>query len=185
MENDEINKTASTSNKSFDVLSNNSFVTDRIYPTSKSSTSSHSFVSNPQINDFQTDNSQEDAKPSNHNVKKPLISIAAALLCGVGILMIIQYIFIIIVLIIGNLSITVNPDTGEKINGPENIIPSIMGEWKSFLIFVVGIVCLYISYKAFKSNTANTHKKSGARIETMEEEKGAVYKSVNSNSEKE
>lgn len=155
MNNDEVNKAASIGNDSFDMSSNNSFIADQIHPTPKSSTSPHSFVDDPHINDSQTNNGQEDPKSSNYNVKKSLISIAMALLRGAGVLMVIQYIFIIIVLIIGNLLITVNPDTGEKINGPEAIIPSIMREWKSFLIFVIGIVCIYISHKVFKDNKTN------------------------------
>lgn len=82
------------------------------------------------------------------------------MLRGAGVLMVIQYIFIVVILVIGNLLITVNPDTGEKINGPDSIIPSILGEWKSFLIFVVGIACLFISHKASKSNDTGVHKKN-------------------------
>ena len=141
-------------------------------------------MSNSQIDDSRANNDQKNAKSSNYNVKKSFISIVAAVLCGAGILMVIQYVFIVAILIIGNLLITVNPDTGEKINGPESIIPSIMGEWKSFLIFVIGIVCIYISRKALKSNNTITHKKSRAKIVTIEEEKATINESANSNPRK-
>ncbi len=182
MENSKSNEIVSADSNSFDKPSNNTFVADQIYPTPASPTSSDSFVNNSRINASQANNDQENDKLSSYNVKKSFISIATAVLRGAGVLMVIQYIFIVVISVIGNLLITVNPDTGEKINGPDSIIPSMLGEWKSFLIFVVGIVCLFISHKASKSNDAGVHKKTRARIETMEKERDAVHKSTTSNS---
>ncbi len=158
MKDDGANKTIPVNSDSFDALSDENLATKDIYPTPEPSASSHSFINDSQINDTHIDNGLEDVKSPSYNAKKPLKSVAAALLRVAGIVMVIQYIFIIIFLIIGNLSITVNPDTGEKINGPESIIPSIIREWKSFVIFIIGVVCIYISHKAFKGNKTKTHK---------------------------
>ena len=98
-----------------------------------------------------------------------------------GTVMIIQFVFIFGIIIIGNLSITVNPDTGEKINGVGKIIPDMMREWQSILIFMLGIICLCISRKALKENSKE--KTSRARIVTMEEVKDTTYKDVNFDSE--
>ena len=113
--------------------------------------------------------------------KRTEMSIVAIILGIVGAVMIIQFVFIFITIIIGDLLITVNPDTGEKINGAGKIIPDIMREWQSILIFVLGIICLYISCKVLKGN--NKEKTSRGRIVTMEEVKDTTYEGINSNFE--
>ncbi len=113
--------------------------------------------------------------------KRTGMSVVAIILGIVGAVMIIQFVFIFITIIIGDLLITVNPDTGEKINGAGKIIPDIMREWQSILIFVLGIICLYISRKALKGN--NNEKTSRGRIVTMEEVKDTTYEGINSNFE--
>ena len=114
--------------------------------------------------------------------KRTGMSVVATILRIVGDVMIIQSVFILIIIIISDLLITVNPDSGEKINGAGEIIPDIMREWQSIIIFVPGIICLCISRKALKGN--NKEKTSRGRIVTMEEVKDTTYEGINSNLKK-
>ena len=107
----------------------------------------------------------------------------AAILRTVGIVLISFSVLMTIVTIVGNLLITVNPDTGESINGVGNIILSILRDWQFILLFVVGAICLSLSRRALKKN--NTHSESGAKIITMEEVKDTTHENVSLNLEEE
>lgn len=99
--------------------------------------------------------------------KDSVISMAAVLLGVASVIMILQFVIVVVTIVLGNLTVKVNPETGEEINGIGKIFPDIARDWKSCLIFVIGIVCLCIARKAYKE--ANGSKKPKAKIVTMEE----------------
>lgn len=117
------------------------------------------------------------------NKNKPIISALAIVLGAVGGFMILQFVVIALIVIVGNLFITVNPDTGEQINGAAKIIPDLLGEWESILICLIGVICLCISRKALKGSKKSVG--SRARIMTMEDVKDDTYEEADSSTKDE
>ena len=104
-----------------------------------------------------------------NNTQKPTTAIAASLLRVIGVILITPAIFVIAITLIGDLTITTNPDTGEAINGASKIIPDLLREWWAFALFAIGVIFLCISHSYFKDKKPKSEPE--AKILTMEEVK--------------
>ncbi len=104
-----------------------------------------------------------------NTIKKSTTALAATLLRVIGIILITSAIFVIAITLIGNLTITTNPDTGETINGASKIIPELLKEWWAFALLTIGVIFLRISHSYSKDKKLKSEPE--AKILTMEEVK--------------
>lgn len=89
----------------------------------------------------------------NNDGKKLTTSAITIILRLIGLALVTLSTIVIAAILLGDLVLTIDPETGNKTNGPEDIIPDLIIEWRSILILIAGIICLYASHKISKKKS--------------------------------